>query len=72
MREFALRATAADVIDAGEGGAADLRQSVIIEGGGFARYGARCLGKIAHAMRLNSSTRGQRGSDKGRGRSRSA
>ena len=48
MRDLALGAAAADVIDAGGGGAADLGQGVIVEGRGLARNGRRIV--IAHEV----------------------
>ena len=44
MRQLALGAGAADVIDAGGRGAADFRQRVVVEGRRLARHGAGCWG----------------------------
>ncbi len=43
VRQLALRAAAADVVDAGDRRAADLRQRVVVEGGGGPRRGRRVL-----------------------------
>ena len=52
VRHLALGAAAADVVDAGRGGAADFRQRVVVEGGGLARRGRRVVIRSSVRVRV--------------------